>query len=72
MSWINQFYDSSVSIPLSLCLLAVISMLSWRKKGRQIILVLTLILYTRYLFWRGVYTLNTEDWTSTLVSWTVY
>ncbi|HEX5647852.1 MAG TPA: glycosyltransferase [Nitrospira sp.] len=72
MSWINQFYDSSVSIPLSLCLLAVISLLSWRKKGRQIILVLTLILYTRYLFWRGVYTLNTEDWTSTLVSWTVY
>lgn len=72
MNWVNQFYDSSVSIPLSICLFAVISLLSWRKKGRQIILVLTLILYTRYLFWRGVYTLNTEDWTSTLVSWTVY
>lgn len=72
MSWIDQFYDSSVSIPLSLALLAVISLLSWKKMGRQVILALTLVLYTRYLFWRGVYTLNTEDWTSFLVSWTVY
>lgn len=72
MSWIHQFYDLSISIPLSLAVLAVISLLSWKKTGRQVILALTLFLYTRYLFWRGVYTLNTEDWTSFFVSWTVY
>lgn len=72
MNWMHDFYDSSVAIPLSLIVLAAISLLSWRKRGRQIILVLTLFLYTRYLVWRGLYTLNTGDWSSLLVSWTVY
>jgi cellulose synthase (UDP-forming) len=72
MNWINDFYESSVAIPLSVVALAVISLLSWRTRGHQIILVLTLFLYTRYLVWRGLYTLNTGDWPSLLVSWTVY
>ena len=72
MNWMNDFYDSSVAIPLSLIVLAAISLLSWRKQGRQIILVLTMFLYTRYLVWRGLYTLNTGDWSSLLVSGTVY
>jgi hypothetical protein len=72
MNWINDFYGSSIAIPLSVIALAVISLLSWRKRGHQIILVLTLFLYTRYLVWRGLYTLNTGDWPSLLVSWTVY
>ncbi|HLZ32929.1 MAG TPA: glycosyltransferase [Nitrospira sp.] len=72
MTWLNHFYSSSVAIPLSLLILAAISLLSWRKKGHQVILALTLFLYARYLLWRGLYTLNTEDWTSLLVSWAVY
>ena len=72
MTWLNQFYSSSVAVPLSLVILAVISLLSWRKRGHQVILALTLFLYARYLLWRGVYTLNTGDWASLLVSWTVY
>jgi len=52
--------------------LAVISLLSWRKRGHQIILALTLFLYARYLLWRGLYTLNTSDWASLPMSWTVY
>jgi cellulose synthase (UDP-forming) len=72
MTWLDHFYNSSVAIPLSLCILAVISVLSWRKRGHQVILALTLFLYARYLLWRGLYTLNTGDWESLLVSWTVY
>src|SRR5678815_1051590 len=72
MTWLDDFYNSSVAIPLSLVALAVISLLSWRKRGHQVILALTLFLYARYLLWRGVYTLNTGDWASFLVSWTVY
>lgn len=47
------------------------SVLSWRKQGRQIIMALTLFLYARYLVWRGLYTLNTDDWPGLLISWTV-
>ena len=72
MAWFDHFYSSSVAIPISLIVLAAISLLSWGKKGHQVILVLTLFLYARYLLWRGVYTLNTGDWASFLVSWTVY
>jgi cellulose synthase (UDP-forming) len=72
MKWFDQFYGSSVAIPLSLVILAVIALLSWRKRGAQVILALTLFLYARYLLWRGLYTLNTGDWASFLVSWTVY
>jgi cellulose synthase (UDP-forming) len=72
MTWLNDFYDSSVAIPLSLVVLAAISLLSWKKRGHQVILALTLFLYARYLLWRGLYTLNTSDWTSLLASWTVY
>jgi len=72
MSWLNHFYSPSVAIPLSLGILALIGLLSWRKRGHQVILALTLFLYVRYLFWRGVYTLNTEDWSSFFISWTVY
>jgi cellulose synthase (UDP-forming) len=72
MTWLNDFYHSSVAIPLSLVVLAAISLLSWKNKGQQVILALTLFLYARYLLWRGFYTLNTDDWTSLLVSWAVY
>jgi hypothetical protein len=51
MTWLNHFYDSSVAIPLSLVVLAAISLLSWKKRGHQVILALTLFLYARYLLW---------------------
>ena len=71
-TWLNDFYSSSIAIPLSLVVLAAISLLSWKKRGHQIILALTLFLYARYLLWRGLYTLNTDDWACLLVNWTVY
>jgi cellulose synthase (UDP-forming) len=72
MNWIHPFFDASIALPLSLSVLAVIALLSLRKVGRQAILALTLLLYARYLCWRGLYTLNTETWISTLASWAVY
>ena len=72
MNWLDYFYGDSVAVPLSLILLGLIGLLSWKKTGRQIILVLTLFLFARYFLWRGLYTLNTVDWPSLLLSWTVY
>lgn len=72
MTWLNHFYSTSVAVPVSLGLLAVICVLSWKKQGRQLILALTLFLYARYMLWRGLYTLNTDDWVSWFLSWMVY
>ena len=72
MMLFTHFYSTSVAVPLSLVVLAAISLLSWKKRGHQVILALTLFLYARYLLWRGLYTLNTSDWATLLVSWTVY
>ncbi len=33
MAWFDHFYSSSVAIPISLIVLAAISLLSWRKRG---------------------------------------
>ena len=72
MNALDQIYHSSWAVPISLVALATISLLSWRKKGRQIILALTLLLYVRYLVWRGVYTLNMDDWAGLAISATVF
>jgi cellulose synthase (UDP-forming) len=72
MNWLNHLYSTSVAIPVSLVVLAAISLLSWRKKGRQIILALTLFLYVRYLVWRGAYTLNLDDWAGLVISSMVF
>ena len=68
MAWLNEFYSAPVAVPLSLACLAIVSLLSWRKQGRQVILALTLFLYVRYLVWRGIYTLNTADWSGLCIS----
>jgi cellulose synthase (UDP-forming) len=68
MDWLNEFYSAPVAVPLSLACLAIVSLLSWRKQGRQVILALTLFLYVRYLLWRGIYTLNTADWSGLCIS----
>jgi cellulose synthase (UDP-forming) len=70
--WLDLFYSDSVSLPLSIGILAIIGWLSWIGKGRKVILALTLLLYARYMLWRGLYTLNTEDLPNTIVSWIVY
>jgi hypothetical protein len=71
MTWLDHCYSSPVPIPLSVSILAIIGLLSWREKGRQVILALTLFSFARYLLWSGLYTLNTDDWPSLLMSWTV-
>lgn len=72
MTWIDHFFSSPVALPVSLIILGIIGMLSWKKKGHQVILALTLLLYVRYLFWRGLYTINTSDITTLAVSWAVF
>jgi hypothetical protein len=39
MTLFTHFYSTSVAVPLSLVVLAAISLLSWKKRGHQVILV---------------------------------
>jgi cellulose synthase (UDP-forming) len=70
--WLDLFYSDPISLPLTIGTLAIIGWLSWMGQGRKVILALTLFLYARYMLWRGLYTLNTEDFASTIVSWLLY
>jgi len=71
MSWIDQFYSTPIAVPISILALLFIGILGLKGKGRQAMLGLTLFLYVRYLLWRGLYTLNTDDLAGTLISVTL-
>ena len=68
MHWLDVFYSSAVSIPLTIIILSAIAVLSWAGKGHRILLGLCFFLFVRYLVWRGIYTLNTEDFASSVFS----
>lgn len=72
MAILDAFYGDPFSILFTIALLGVVATLSWLGKGRKAILFLTLLLYIRYMVWRAVYTLNTEDWMTTLAGLAVY
>lgn len=72
MDWLDHFY--SLPSTLSICLggLLVIGLLSDSTRSRQIVLGLSMLLYLRYMIWRGAYTLPTETLAAVIVGWTVY
>ena len=70
--WLDGFYTAPVALLLSGIVLLAIGLLSWRDKGRQAVLGLCLFLHIRDMVWRGLYTLNSDDVVSTMISWTVY
>lgn len=61
MQWLAAFYSPFPSLVVSAGLLAIVCFLSWRSIGRRIALVICIFLYTRYMLWRGAYTLNLDD-----------
>lgn len=72
MNWLDQFYSLSVSFSLSLGALLVIGLLVRQNAGRQIILGLSLLLYLRYMIWRGIYTIPDQTLAAMVVGWTVF
>lgn len=72
MEWLDQFYSGPVSLSICLGLLLVIALLSNSVRFRQVVLALSVLLYIRYMIWRGVYTLPTDTLAMIVVGWTVY
>lgn len=61
VQWIDAFYRPFPSLLVSAILLVVVCLLSWRGTGRKIALVSCILLFTRYMLWRALYTLNFDD-----------
>ena len=72
MQWFDAFYDPTFSLIGSLALLGTAVFLGWRGVGRRLALVVSLVLYVRYMLWRALYTLNTDDALTVAVSLTIY
>ena len=72
MQWIDAFYSPFPSVVVSVSLLVAISLLSWRGTGRKIALAICIFLSTRYMLWRGLYTLNLDNGLSLGISLALY
>ncbi|MDX2250768.1 MAG: glycosyltransferase [Nitrospira sp.] len=72
MEWLDQFYSGPISLSICLGLLLIIALLSNAVRFRRVVLALSVLLYIRYMIWRGVYTLPTETLAMVVIGWTVY
>ncbi len=70
--FLDTLYSSPLSTTVTVVALSAIVALSRLGNGRRAILLFSLLLYVRYMVWRGFYTLNTADLASTVASWIVY
>ena len=72
MQWIDSFYSPFPSLVLSLILLGAVCFVTWRGTGRKIAMAICVILATRYMLWRALYTLNLDDGLTIGISLTLY
>ncbi|GKS65492.1 hypothetical protein YTPLAS72_27960 [Nitrospira sp.] len=72
MTLLDIFFDTPVAAGVSALVLLAIGLLLKRERGRRWILSLSLLLYIRYMVWRVLYTLPTEDTSSMIIGWIVF
>ena len=72
MTLFDIFFDTPVAVGVSALVLLVIGLLLKKEQGRRWVLSLSLLLYIRYMVWRALYTLPTEDTSSMVIGWIVY
>ena len=72
MTLIDTFFDTPVGAGVSALVLLVIGLLFRQERGRRWILSLSLLLYIRYMVWRALYTIPTDDVNSMIIGWIVY
>lgn len=72
MTLIDNFFDTPIAAGISALALLAIGLLLKKDQGRRWVLSLSLLLYIRYMVWRALYTIPTDDVSSLVVGWTVY
>ncbi len=68
----DEFYSTPMAAGLSAVILLAIGLLIKNDKNRRWVLLLCLFLYLRYMVWRALYTLPTQDPSAVIVGLTVY
>lgn len=72
MTLINEFFNTPIAAGVSAVALLLISLLMRSDRNRRWVLLLSLFLYARYMVWRALYTLPTDDISSMAVGGIVY
>ena len=72
MTLIDAFFSAPVAAGISGLILFAIGLLIKKEQGRRWLLGLSLFLYARYIVWRALYTMPTDDLASMIVGWIVY
>ncbi len=68
----DSFFSTPIAFGISGLVLAMIGLLLTRPRQQRWVLALSLFLYLRYLVWRLLYTIPTDDLASLTVGGTVY
>lgn len=61
MTVLNTFFSTPIAFGISGLALFVIGLLIKQNRGRKLMLTLSLFLYVRYMLWRLLYTIPTDD-----------
>ncbi|MFO0705872.1 MAG: glycosyltransferase [Nitrospira sp.] len=72
MAWVDHFYSFPATVAICGGALLTMAVLSGRLESRRLVLGISMILYFRYMVWRGAYTLPTDTLASILVGGTIY
>ena len=72
MMVLNDFFDTPIAFGVSGLALFVIGLLIKQNRGRRLMLTVSLFLYARYMLWRLLYTIPTDDVTTLALGSVVY
>ncbi len=72
MTVLNTFFSTPIAFGISGLALFVIGLLIKQNRGRKLMLTLSLFLYARYMLWRLLYTIPTDDPASMVLGSVVY
>jgi len=72
MTVLNTFFSTPIAFGISGLALFVIGLLIKQNRGRKLMLTLSLFLYARYMVWRLLYTIPTDDPASMVLGSVVY
>lgn len=61
MTVLNAFFDTPMAFGISGLALFMIGLLIKQNRGRKLVLTVSLFLYVRYILWRLIYTIPTDD-----------
>jgi len=72
MTVLNAFFNTPIAFGISGVALCVIGFLIKQNWGRRLVLTVSLFLYARYMLWRLLYTIPTDDLTTMALGSAVY